>query len=193
MVCRSLPWLKDSNMLPQTSKPPNTVTASQSGMPVPARSKAKQSEEVNEQLNLKNDLALQRLLRESHLLDHSLALSPSGTNKLKAIDLRLQTLGAKSSVLTQENMPRRLRQGIVAKAKDREERRKREAKENGIILANVKKVKKGSSAKRERGIGGPGVGKFRGGTLRLSKSDLADIRGTKDGSFPFNRARRGRS
>lgn len=71
------------------------------------------------------------------------------------------------------------RKGILAKAAVKEEVRRREAKENGVILERAIKVKKGGDQRRERGVGGPGVGKFRGGTLKLSKRDVADIEGPK--------------
>lgn len=76
-------------------------------------------------------------------------------------------------------MPLNHRKGIVAKAKEREDHRRRDAKENGIIL---EKVVNGTTKKtniRQRGIGGPSVGKFQGGTLKLSKKDVADIVGPK--------------
>lgn len=77
-------------------------------------------------------------------------------------------------------MPISHRKGIVAKETEREEKRRREARENGIILEKAKmKSKKGSDGKRERGVGGPVVGKFSGGTLRLSKRDIHDIEGPK--------------
>lgn len=92
--------------------------------------------------------------------------------------MRLKALGSKSSILQQEKMPMSHRKGIVAKAKDREVRRRQEAKENGIILEKVTRVKQ-SEEKRVRGVTGPAVGKFKGGTLRLNKRDLADITGPK--------------
>jgi len=96
-------------------------------------------------MNLKNDLALQRLLRESHLLDTSnptSSLALSGSNRHKAIDLRLQALGSKSSIMTQESMPMSHRKGITAKAAQKEAQRRKEAKENGIILETVVKKRK---------------------------------------------------
>lgn len=130
-------------------------------------------------LNAKNDLALQQLLRESHLLETSRAtskLAPFGTNRHKALDLRLQALGAKKSILKQENMPMSHRKGIQGKAARREESRRKEARENGIVLETAVKMKK-AEKKRERGVGGPSVGRFRGGTLSLSRRDLASIKG----------------
>jgi hypothetical protein len=40
-------------------------------------------------------------------------------------------------------------------------------------------TKKGSEGKRDRFVGAPGVGKFSGGTLKLSKKDIFDIEGPR--------------
>ena len=71
------------------------------------------------------------------------------------------------------------RKGIIAKQTEKEGKRRREARENGIILEKVKMGTKGSGGKRERGVGAPGVGKFSGGTLKLSKKDIFEIEGPK--------------
>lgn len=129
--------------------------------------------------NLKNDLALQRLLKESHLLEDASNLNPTGKNRHKAIDLRIQSLGGTKSIYEQKKMPKSHREGIQAKAAKREERRRREARENGIILEKPTKTGKKAPRKRDRGIGGPSIGKFTGATLRLSERDVADLRGSK--------------
>lgn len=163
----------------KTAKPP--IHGAEPGTKISRKESKDESDDETD--NLKNDLALQRLLRESHLLGVSSSLSPTGNNRHKAIDLHLQTVGAKSSILTQEKMPMAHRKGIVVKAKQVEEKRRKEARENGIILEKEKRAKTVRSKNRDRGIGGPGVGRFKGGTLRLSKYDLADIRGTRNGKF----------
>ena len=131
-------------------------------------------------------MALQRLLRESHLLDEQLA--PTGKNRHKAMDLRMQALGSKTSLYAQRNMPASHRTGIRAKAKAREERRRREARENGIVLERpvnnnnnndtkmkMKMKKEKDGQRREKGIGGPSVGRFVGGTLSLSRRDVLRV------------------
>lgn len=74
-------------------------------------------------------------------------------------------------------MPLPERRANAAKAKALEEKRRSEARENGIVLE--KEVRKpravGKAKARERGVGGPAVGKFRGGTLTLSKRDVTAI------------------
>jgi hypothetical protein len=77
-------------------------------------------------------------------------------------------------------MPMKHRKGIVAKASEREDRRRREARENGIILEKAKMGgKKREAGKRDRGVGAPGVGRFSRGTLKLSKKDVFEIEGPR--------------
>lgn len=142
------------------------------------------SDEPGEKDNLKNDLALQRLLAESHLIQSGQdSLSHTGKAHHKATDLRLQALGAKTSVFTQAKMPLSHRKGMIKKSADKEETRRREARENGIILERIKG--KGASKerrpqdRRERGVGAPAVGRFEGGTLKISKRDVYEIEGPK--------------
>ncbi|CAG8960493.1 hypothetical protein HYFRA_00008212 [Hymenoscyphus fraxineus] len=140
-------------------------------------------EDASEEANLKKDLALQRLLAESHLLDSGSNTTSSGTNRHKATDLRLQALGSKGSIFKQEKMPIAHRKGIVSKQNEKEDTRRREARENGIILEKAKmKARSGNEGKRDRGVGAPAVGKFSGGTLKLSKKDIFDIEGPKRSS-----------
>ena len=137
-------------------------------------------EDVNtDAANLKKDIALQRLLKESHLLETRSSLSHEGQNRHKAQDLRLQDLGSKSSVFEQRKMPQAQRKGIKAKSAEREELRRRQAQENGIILEKALKGPSKESNNRQRGIGAPSVGKFQGGMLKLSKRDVAQIEGPK--------------
>ncbi|OQE40318.1 hypothetical protein PENCOP_c006G05973 [Penicillium coprophilum] len=139
-------------------------------------SKKEEEEDAHDSANLKHDLALQRLLKESHLLDSADDLAPTGKNRLKALDMRMQSLGAKTSLYAQNKMPTAHRRGIKAKAESKEERRRQEAKENGIILEKPNKVKKSSNnGRRERGVSGASVGKFSGGTLNLNKDDIARV------------------
>ncbi len=76
-------------------------------------------------------------------------------------------------------MPWTQRKGIVAKSAEKDDTRRRQAQENGVILEKAVKGKSKDSSKRQRGIGAPNVGKFQGGMLKLSKKDVADIEGPK--------------
>lgn len=139
-------------------------------------SKKEEEEDTHDMMNLKHDLSLQRLLAESHLLDSADDLAPTGKNRLKALDLRMQSLGAKDSLYAQNKMPTAHRRGIKAKAATKDEKRRREAKENGIILEKPSKVSKSTSnGRRERGVNGASVGKFSGGTLNLNKGDIERV------------------
>lgn len=165
----------------QNAKPPSPAPAPTT-KPTNTKDDDEDDDEAADAENLKHDLALQRLLRESHLLDSASDLAPTGKNRLKALDLRMQSLGAKASLYKQQKMPSSHRRGIKAKAASKEEKRRREAKENGIILEKpTAKVSKASTGRRERGVGNPSVGKFSGGTLNLGKRDLLAVQGSKRG------------
>lgn len=143
-------------------------------------------EDDSEALNLKHDLDLQRLLKESHLLEKAKSSADPGSHRHKAIDMRMQTLGSKDSLFHQQKMPASHRRGIVAKAASREVMRRKDAKENGIILEKAAgKTNRKSASRRERAVDVPAVGRFRGGTLQISKRDLLDIQG------PASRRRKG--
>ncbi len=76
-------------------------------------------------------------------------------------------------------MPLAQRKGIIAKAAERDESRRRDAKDNGIILEKAVNEKKKPEVRRQRGIGAPSVGKFQGGMLKLSRKDVDEIVGPK--------------
>lgn len=161
----------------QSSKPPPVgKTASVKKVtPRPAET----LEDVTDAANLKKDLELQRLLKESHLFHRPSLTSAPSANREKVTDLRMQALGAKASLFAQQRMPLAHRRGIAAKAVMREEVRRKEAQENGVILEKASKVKRGDAGKRDRGIGTPAVGKFAGGTLKLSRKDIHEINGPR--------------
>ncbi|KAH8663602.1 hypothetical protein BGZ60DRAFT_565644 [Tricladium varicosporioides] len=140
-------------------------------------------DDASEAANLKKDIALQRLLSESHLLESASNPTVIGNNRHKATDMRLQALGSKTSIFKQVKMPISHRNGIAAKQKEKEDKRRKEARENGIILEKAKmKGKSAGEGKRDRGVGAPAVGKFLGGTLKLSKKDIFDIEGPRRNS-----------
>ena len=117
-------------------------------------------------------------------------LAPTGKNRIKALDLRMQEIGAKSS-LYKQSMPSSHGRGIKAKADMKEDRRRREARENGIILEKpAPKSNSNSSKRRERGVGGSSIGKFAGGSLNLSKRDVAAIQGPRRSTKGKSKGRR---
>lgn len=185
----------------QSSRPPDPTSSSSSSKPTPQPS-AKSSAALPEDAPslLAQDLELRRLIAESHLLQTnkptslSAILSSSssaqaepkafaaGRVRQKALDLRIQALGSKTSILKQEKMPMHMRKGINAAATERETKRRREAKESGVILER----ETGKKKKRERksgggGVGfGPAVGRMRGAELRISERDVKKIEGARD-------------
>ena len=74
-------------------------------------------------------------------------------------------------------MPFSQRRGILIRSTEKETTRRQSALENGIILEKAINGKKHGKTKRQRGIGGPNVGKFQGGMLKLSKKDVFEIEG----------------
>ncbi|KHN99499.1 uncharacterized protein MAM_02352 [Metarhizium album ARSEF 1941] len=143
---------------------------------------------------LKQDLELRRLLAESHLLaPHAATKSLSsvssnapqpksfaaGRIRHKATDLRIQALGSKLSIHGQHKMPMHMRKGMVAASHAREAKRRREAKENGIILERETGKKR-----RQRGprsdVDRPSVGRLKGAELRITDRDVKRIEGKRD-------------
>lgn len=161
-----------------SAKPPSQ-SATIVAKPAP---KAKKEDDSVEAAHIKNDLELQKLLRESTLLSTNAPTYSTRTGGVrdsidvrhKLTDLQLQTLGAKKSIFAQKSMPMSHRKGINARKKAGDEKRRSEAKENGITLEKEKKERK-VAGRRERGVGAPSVGKFKGGTLTLSKKDLRGL------------------
>jgi hypothetical protein len=176
-----------------TSKPPPTSTAqtsTKSSNLDATSSKTKSATELTSE-----DLALHRLLTESHLLSESTtSLDPTLKARHAAQDLRLRALGAKKplAVLSAGNMPMVARKGIQNKRKMKEDERRREAQEAGIILEREggkktrerEKTRGKSKSAYKRDVGAPSVGRWKGGTLVLGKSDVAEIeRQAKPGDF----------
>ncbi|KAF1940902.1 hypothetical protein EJ02DRAFT_455574 [Clathrospora elynae] len=162
-----------------SSKPPTSAAATPKNVTI---KKKPDEAELTETANLQNDLALQKLLRESHLLSAASSkssksiLEATGIARHKSTDLHLQSLGAKASVFTQKKMPMAQRKHMVLKARLTEEKRRSEAKEAGIVLETAKKsAKVERERKREREVGGPSIGRFKGGTLSLSRKDVRSI------------------
>ncbi|UNI14211.1 pre-rRNA processing and 40S ribosomal subunit assembly [Purpureocillium takamizusanense] len=145
---------------------------------------------------LAQDLELRRLLAESHLLSRNTrpltslsanAVEPkafaAGRTRQRATDMRIQALGSALSIHKQEKMPMKMRKGMVAAADTREAKRRREARENGVILERDTSGK-GKSRRRDRGrdlaVDRPGMGTFKGAELRLSEHDVKRIEGGRD-------------
>ncbi|KAI0104896.1 hypothetical protein F4776DRAFT_481530 [Hypoxylon sp. NC0597] len=190
----SLPALSNDPLSKRESKaylssrvPSSSLDPSSSSNTSAKKSKAATDEDAPSLL--KNDLALQRLLSESHLFSgpghNEGSMEHAGRNRHLATDLRLSALGSKTSIYKQAKMPMAHRKGINAAAATREAKRRKEARENGIILERpASGTVKGKSKmrKRERAVDAPAVGKLRNGMLQLSKRDIAEIQGSDRGS-----------
>ncbi|ESU13548.1 hypothetical protein FGSG_07309 [Fusarium graminearum PH-1] len=173
----------------QSSRPPDqTFTKSE---PTPAATPSSPNDLPEDAPSLlAQDLELRRLIAESHLLAPTISASgttvtpktfAAGRTRQKATDMRVQALGSKVSIHKQEKMPMNMRKGIVAAAEARETKRRREAKENGIILERETGKKKGrQDRRRDMAVDRPGIGRLRGAELRLSDKDIKGIEGTRD-------------
>ncbi|KAM0562251.1 hypothetical protein ACHAPJ_002697 [Fusarium lateritium] len=172
-----------------SSRPPDQTTRNTEPTPSATSSSSTALPEDAPSL-LAQDLELRRLLAESHLLAPALtasgnAVAPksfaAGRTRQKATDMRVQALGSKLSIHKQEKMPMNMRKGIVAAADAREAKRRREAKENGIILERETSKKKGRRDRaRDLAVDRPGVGRLKGAELRLSDKDIKSIEGGRD-------------
>ncbi|KFY35822.1 hypothetical protein V494_05547, partial [Pseudogymnoascus sp. VKM F-4513 (FW-928)] len=112
-----------------SARPPSSSTST-----TVAALKTPTSTDPSEKDNTANDLALHRLLTESHLLTSNTSSSHTshtleGTNRHRATDLRIQALGGKGSLFVQAKMPLHMRKGIAAKAASQEKGRREGARE----------------------------------------------------------------
>lgn len=189
-----------------SSRPPDAVsTVAEGSSSGRARSKQQQGGDGNDDPQnedsrslLANDLELQRLISESHILSATNPFNTAGSGGAHApsrafsegrtraltTDLRLQKLGSSASIFKQQKMPMAMRKGITGAKASREEKRRREAKENGIILEREAPGEGGSKARRKQQGGSrrsdlpvdmPGMGRMKGGELRLSKRDVRAV------------------
>ncbi|KAK8007672.1 isochorismatase family protein [Apiospora arundinis] len=198
------PTLRKASRAYLSSKVPSALPSETAAT---AKQSSKAPKDEDTATLLRDDLALQRLLTESHLFNSTFGAAGAGNgvehegrNRHKATDLRLAALGSKDSIYKQAKMPMGHRKGIIAAAEKREDKRRREARENGIVLERAtagvhegwtglkgKKSRTTSSAggggrKREAAVDAPAVGKLRNGLLQLSKKDIREIEGSGGGS-----------
>ncbi|RCI11469.1 hypothetical protein L249_7195 [Ophiocordyceps polyrhachis-furcata BCC 54312] len=152
---------------------------------------------------LAQDVALQRLLSESNLEQETRTkrqtkLFSSGKARVQATKMRILrgTTVADNMAMTrttteQKRMPMKMRKGIKAAQKAREEKRITQARENGILvektnnksppssrMAMMKKRRRMSSSSTRRDPNA--VGTFRRGELRLSQRDVDSIQHSRD-------------
>ncbi|CUM62730.1 uncharacterized protein PRCAT00000287001 [Priceomyces carsonii] len=119
----------------------------------------KQQEQANKEDddNLENDLKLQRLLEESHILANKVEYSgadltlktidieePTGKARKRALDSRIRKIAATNSKTgglpkTLESMPMTMRKGMIDSKRKKAERYENEARNAGIVLSKIKK------------------------------------------------------
>lgn len=161
-----------------------------------------------ERENLKNDIELQRFLKESNLLsalhtDDSLA----GKARSRTLEMRLRELSATNGSETKlnklEKIPIQIRKGMVEKHLQRIKKHETEARDGGVVLSSVKrgqfrKIDKtyrndierriGTSIKkkqtlankrRQRGLKIHTVGKSTRNGLVITKHEISKINGKK--------------
>ncbi|KAM9909519.1 hypothetical protein OXX69_005349 [Metschnikowia pulcherrima] len=137
--------------------------------------------------NLENDLKLQRLLSESHILAHNVEHSgadltlqtidyeaPVGNARRRILDQRIRAASSTNSATgglpkKLEKMPMSMRKGMIRARDSRVKEYEREAREAGIVLS---RVKKGEVRNLDSGRGATvasdrlGVGKKQGPKIR---------------------------
>ncbi|KAL1899748.1 pre-rRNA processing and 40S ribosomal subunit assembly [Ceratocystis pirilliformis] len=185
------------------STKPTDLTASSATATEASNAASANKDDANDENSatmLKQDIELQRILAESHLLAQPVArlhvvsntdkLFADGKLRRKTTDMRVQALHHNAhSVLAQQNVPMNIRKGRIAAQAAREDKRRREARKNGIILERKggDSVATGGVEKRRKKSGGgprvdmPGIGRMNGAELRISERDVRNIEGPRRG------------
>lgn len=138
--------------------------------------------------DLQNDLALQRLIEESHILGESSKdqqfsgadisgvidpLEHAGKTRLKIIESRLAKAGAKKS---SQKMPQAMAVGIRDRQSERKQKYKAEAREAGIITAKEKHIKS-KHRMRDKGLKINTVGKASEHGIHVTAAEIARVSG----------------
>ncbi|KZT12713.1 uncharacterized protein LAESUDRAFT_733326 [Laetiporus sulphureus 93-53] len=153
----------------------------------------KSSDEDDERTHVQNDALLHRLVH-THILPGSsnpdLSLTPAQRKKMLAGRI-LEAAGkaklgkGETTVRSAEHKmaAKRVREGIIAKQKERNQKQLEEAKNLGNYHPTLKRLYDASSQTqnrkrtREKGLR-MGVGSFRGGVLKLSREDISSVQAT---------------
>ncbi|KAI5965950.1 FAF1 [Candida pseudojiufengensis] len=127
-------------------------TANQKASKQTAKQLQKSQKEDSE--NLENDLKLQRLLKESHILANNNQFSgvdltlktidyddPTGKGRKRILNSRINELSSTNRTKEKklESMPMKMRQGMIAKRDSRIAKYEKEARDAGIVLSKLKK------------------------------------------------------
>ncbi|KAL1760023.1 hypothetical protein FB107DRAFT_245892 [Schizophyllum commune] len=173
-----------------------------------SRSTSKDDDADDEHTNAQNDALLHRLVH-TQLLDPNLSSSSKPSARRTALLGRLHELasasGASGKSTLKQSRPgmgskviktternahaKAVREGLLRKQKELAARKVEEAKELGTYHPSLKRalgatdeevVGKEAVRRRERGLK-MGVGKFKGGVLRLGREDIARVEGRGEG------------
>lgn len=147
---------------------------------------------TEEESNARNDALLHRLIH-TELFSGSLkneAIIASSAQQRKALTGRVLELRGDAKLGKGEVLVRReernhasksVREGLLSKENQRRERALAEAKEAGNYHSSLRKLyhieKTDNRRKRERGLS-MGVGRYKGGVLRLSAREIRSVEGT---------------
>uniref|UniRef100_A0A0L0P6I2 Pre-rrna processing ribosome biogenesis n=1 Tax=Candidozyma auris TaxID=498019 RepID=A0A0L0P6I2_CANAR len=168
--------------------------------------------------NLENDLKLQRLLSESHILAHNMEHlgaeltlqtidyeDPVGNARRRILDQRIRAAAATNSrtgglPAKLEKMPMKLRKGIISARERRVLEHEREAREAGIVLSKVKKgqlrdleLGKGATASSDRlGVGKKQKNRVRDRGLKIHLVGKSTRNGLRLSADEINRINNGR-
>lgn len=162
--------------------------------------------------DLQNDLALQRMIDESHILQQrpkeqefsgadisgsNDPLENVGKNRLKIMEHRLARAGG---VQQKQRMPQAMAVGIKNSVGSRVKRSREEAKEAGIILAK-ERFTKSKNRSRDKGLKINSIGKASENGIHVSAEEIARMsnrgklrtsRGNRGGKGRGGRSRGGR-
>lgn len=210
----------NNNNSTSTTKPPKVVTISETPTPQISKkdqklaragraptiqelnqkqsqtkpSSKKQKTSKEDQDNLENDVKLQRLLQESHILANNQGHSgadltmqtldyedPTGKSRAKALTSRLRNLSAANSSnkgmpKKLESMPMAMRKGMIKSQQKKVQKYEKEAKDAGTVLSKVKRGElrdlaagKGSTFASDRlGTGKSGPNRVRDRGLKVN-------------------------
>ncbi|ODV58256.1 Faf1p ASCRUDRAFT_77962 [Ascoidea rubescens DSM 1968] len=164
------------------------------------------SEDVNEMENLKNDVQLQKLLSESHILSSGILSNtysgvdvtlktinenfhdgqPVGKLKLKAMHQKLSNLSEDSSRKKLDKVPMKIRKEMKKKQIQRIQNHESMAKEGGIVLAKNKKYELRDldlSNSSKITLKSDKIGKYTLGKKQLKEKNKVRSRGLKINSL----------
>lgn len=148
---------KADKKLLRSGRAPTLAEIARKEQELQKKNKKSQQAVKEDEDNLENDLKLQRLLQESHILANKVEYSgadvtlqtldfeaPTGNARKRTLDSRLRNISSVNSSTkglpkTLEKMPMSMRKGMIASRERQIAKYEEEARNAGIILSKVKK------------------------------------------------------